>query len=563
MAELIQLHLPDPPALEKRDDGPNLNQAGVSLSAGLAALGMGTFVDSNENVNERTAFEVPTYLTCVRILSESVASLPLRVYEKLPRSQRPAPDHYLYYLLSQRPNPQMSAKVFFQTLMIAAVGWSNAYAEIERDHNGRAIALWPRLPWKTKPVRNAGILSFETTDTGNGQPRKIKSEDMLHIVGFSFDGLTGTPLVRFARQCIGLALVAARYGARFYANGARNCFYLQADHELSPEEMTDMRLDVEALSSGANAFRVGMLPNGVKIEAVPTNDEALTEYISTSKMTRDEIAAFMRVPGYMVGSTEKVMKSTIEAQNREFLTYALQPWLIGIQQELQFKLLPPVGRAAGKYEIRFYLDALLAADTVTLTAKQTAGRMGGWLSANDIREQLGMEPIPGGDEYLVPLNTTNASEAALGVETVNDPEDVSPNQEDGQDVNDPAARAQYPPMKSRSVPPTAKRARELYLPMFTDALARLQHRSKQDSSAITQTISPIAAGLVAYFRSTGEPGANEIAAVNKYVGALESRMAKGTADQPETEFDKFVKSIVFAVEADKAEARARKAISNE
>ena len=193
-----------------------------------------------------------------------------------------------------------------------------------------------------------------------------------------------------ARQCIGLAMVAARFGARFYANGARNSFFLQADHDLTPEEMTEMRLDVEALSTGANAWRVANLPNGVKIVPVETDDNALAEYTTTSKYTRDEIAAFMRVPGYMVGSTEKILKSTVEAQNREFLSYSLQPWLTKIQQEFQYKLLPSVGRAANQYTLRHYLDGLLAADTLTLTAKQTAGRMGGWLSANDIREQFGM-----------------------------------------------------------------------------------------------------------------------------------------------------------------------------
>jgi HK97 family phage portal protein len=323
---LISLNLHSP-GLEKRD-GVNLNQAGVSLAAGLAALGMGTFTDSNETVNERTSFEVPTYLTCIRILSESIGSLPLRVYEKMPRGQRPAPSHYLYYLLTERPNPQMSATVFFQTLMTAAAGWGNAYAKIERDSSGaRPVALWPLSPWKTKPVRKNGLLTFETTDTADGLPATIKSDDMLHIIGFSFDGLQGTAFVKLARQCIGLALVAARFGARFYANGARNSFFLQADHDLSPEELTEMRLDVEALSTGANAWRVANLPNGVKIVPVETDPNALSEYTTTSKYTRDEIAAFMRVPGYMVGSTEKILKSTVEAQNREFLSYSLTPWL--------------------------------------------------------------------------------------------------------------------------------------------------------------------------------------------------------------------------------------------
>jgi HK97 family phage portal protein len=555
--DLISLNIPRPELPEKRDAGVNLNQAGVSLAAGLAALGMGTFTDSNETVNERTAFEVPTYLTCVRVLSESIGSLPLRVYEKLERGQRPAPSHYLYYLLSERPNPQMSATVFFQTLMTAAVGWSNAYAKIERDSSGfRPVALWPLCPWKTKPVRKNGILGFETTDTADGLPAIIKSEDMIHIVGFSFNGLQGTPLVHMARQCMGLAIVAARFGARFYANGARNSFFLQADHDLSPEELTEMRLDVEALSTGANAWRVANLPNGVNIVPVETDENALAEYTTTSKYTRDEIAAFCRVPGYMVGSTEKVMKSTIEAQNREFLTYSLQPWITKIQQELQYKLLPTMGRSANQYVLRFYLDALLAADTLTQTAKQTAGRMGGWLSVNDVREQLGMEPIPGGDEYIVPLNYQAATEASVPEETDDDPEDTSPDEQADADASDPDAKAtkQAKEIIAQALkPPVVPQPRSMFLPLFNDAYGRLQNRAKKDSAAVTQTFTPICTAVGNYFRSGSTVGAAETKAIEKYLTGLETRISKTT---PDAEFKKLLRCIVYAIEEDHAEARA-------
>ena len=560
MAGLISLNLQSP---HEERDGVNLNQAGVSLAAGLAAMGMGTFTDSNETVNERTSFEVPTYLTCIRILSESIGSLPLRVYEKMPRGQRPAPSHYLYYLLTERPNPQMSATVFFQTLMTAAAGWGNAYAKIERDSSGaRPVALWPLSPWKTKPVRKNGLLSFETTDTADGLPATIKSEDMLHIVGLSFDGLQGTSFAKMARQCIGLALVAARFGARFYANGARNQFYLQADHDLTPEDITTMRLDVEALSTGANAFRVGVLPNGVKIVPVETDPNALTEYTNTSKYTRDEIAAFLRVPGYMVGSTEKILKSTVEAQNREFLSYSLTPWLTKIQQEFQYKLLPSLGRSANQYVIRHYLDALLAADTLTLTAKQTAGRMGGWLSANDIREQLGMEPVPGGDVYIRPLNYVDATTAAEGIETDSDPEDTSPD-DDKPATDDPEAQAAKVATnlisQSLKPPPTPSKQqpRSLLEPVFTDAYGRLQNRSKKDSAAITQTLTPVCKTVGTYFRQSAIAGTAETKAIEKYMAGLEARIGKTTAD---AEFTKLLKCIIYAVEDDAAEARAKEQI---
>jgi HK97 family phage portal protein len=558
MADLISLNIQYP--LEKRDGGVNLNQSGISLAAGLAALGVGSFTDSNESVSERSAFDATAYLTCVRILSDAVASLPLRVYEKLPRGQRPAPQHNLYYLLTERPNPQMSAMAFFQAMMVAAVGWSNAYAQIERDNNGRPIALWPLLPHKTKPVRKDGILVFETTDTSNGLPKIIKPDDMLHVTGFTFDGLQGTPLVRMARQTIGLALVAARFGARFYANGARSQFFLQSETDLTPEDLTLMKLDVEALSTGGNTFRVGVLPNGVKIVPNSIDENALTEYINTSKYTRDEIAAMMRVPPSML-STEKVLRASIEAQNREFLQYSLQPWLSRISQEFQYKLLLSLGRSANQYVIRHYLDGLLAADTITMTAKQTAGRMGGWLSVNDIREQLNMEPIPGGDIYITPLNYQAATEASVEEETEDDPTDTSPGSAAPTDPNAKATAAANALIKQALKPPaTPPSPRSLLEPLFSDAYSRLTHREKKDSAAIAQTMTPVCNAIGDYFRGAGKPprgfekNSAEQKAVDKYLAGLATRLSNTTAD---AEFNKLYRCLVFAIEADAAEIRAK------
>jgi hypothetical protein len=259
----------------------------------------------------------------------------------------------------------------------------------------------------------------------------------------------------------------------------------------------------------------------------------------------------------MVGSTEKVMKSTIEAQNREFLTYSLQPWITKIQQELQFKLLPTMGRSANQYTLRFYLDALLAADTLTQTAKQTAGRMGGWLSVNDVREQLGMEPIPGGDEYIVPLNYQAATEASVPEETDNDPEDTSPDEQGDADANDPtvkATKAAKAIIAQALKPPVAPQPRSLFQPLFNDAYGRLQNRAKKDSVAITQTFTPVCTAVGNYFRTGSTVGAAETKAVDKYLTGLETRADKTTAD---AEFKKLLRCLVFAVEEDAAEARAK------
>jgi hypothetical protein len=367
---------------------------------------------------------------------------------------------------------------------------------------------------------------------------------MLHIVGMTLDGLTGSSLIGYMRQSIGLAMVAARFGARFFANGARPGFFLQPDENtvLTPQDMTNLRLDVEALSSGGNAWRVAALAKGIKIVPVISDPTAMQEYINVRKFEREEIAAAFGVPAYKVGAAEKTLKSTIEQMSQDWLT-SLLPWIEGIQQEFQYKLLPPIGRASGKYTILFYRDAMLTVDTATRTTKYTAGRMGGWYTVNQILEMEDMEPIgPKGDVTLTPLNMVDsAATSSNDVETVDEPEEI----------------------EDKDEPVKASRAKQLYAPLFQDAFTRLQHRSKKDLPSITQALTPAITSLGAYFRTTSTVGNAEAQAVEKYLKGLEGRAAQLTGEVAASELDRVVKSIVFAVATDEAESRAKEILANE
>jgi HK97 family phage portal protein len=506
----------------------------IPLSAAFLSIGLGSNTESNEVVNEISALGVPTVLACVRILSEGIGALPMRVYEELERGRRPAKQHYLYYLLAQEANPEMSAITFVTTMATHAVLWQNAYAEIERGADGRPIAFWPRAPWRTKPVRSNGRLMFVTTDTPNGAERQIDPANMLHIVGFSLEGLQGSSLITHARQGLGLALIAAKFGGRFYSNGARPGFLLKTDHKLSPEDVTNLRLDFEALTTGSNAWRTAVLPQGISIEPAQKDPSALDQYVATRKFEREEIAAYFRVPGYMVGAAEKALKSSIEAQNMEFLTYSLRPWLERFTQEFNRKLLPPMGRASGKFSVDFYVDALLAVDKSTRYTCYTQGRNGGWLSINDIRELEGYEPIDGGDDYLQPLNMETVTTEAEPVETDEEP-----------------------------VADTTSRAKQLFMPVLRDAINRLKHRAVRDSDAIRRTLQPVCLSVCSYFRSSGDPGEAETKAVDKYLSGVESRCSKWPDDPTADELNKLMKAIVFAIESDKAESRAKELLNAE
>jgi len=177
---------------------------------------------SGVDVNEVTALNSTAVFACVRILAETVASLPAITYRRTDTGKERATTHPLYSILHDEPNPHMTALTFFETLMSHVVTWGNAYAEIEYDNRGRVKALWPLLPSQTW-VRKSdnGELWYHTTIPRTSQQVALPDWRVLHVPGLGFDGLCGYSVVRMNREAVGLTMAAERYGAAFFGNGAR------------------------------------------------------------------------------------------------------------------------------------------------------------------------------------------------------------------------------------------------------------------------------------------------------------------------------------------------------
>ena len=183
---------------------------------------------SGKNVNERTAMQTTAVYSCVRILAEAVASLPIHVYRYTETGKERVYDHPLYYLLHDEPNPEMTSFVFRETLMSYLLIWGNAYAQVIRDGNGRVLSLYPLLPDKMEVDRDEhGQLFYTYTRNTDENPNfseygrvRLKPEDVLHIPGLGFDGLVGYSPIAMAKNAVGMTLACEEYGASFFENGA-------------------------------------------------------------------------------------------------------------------------------------------------------------------------------------------------------------------------------------------------------------------------------------------------------------------------------------------------------
>ena len=225
---------------------------------------------AGKRVNERSAMQMTAVYSCVRILAEAVAGLPLHLYRyKEDGGKEKAIDHPLYLLLHDEPNPEMSSFVFRETLMTHLLLWGNAYAQIIRNGKGEVIALYPLMPDRMTVDRDRdGKLYYEYTVSTDDAPTvkgtvvRLKPSDVLHIPGLGFDGLVGYSPIAMAKNAIGMAIACEEYGAKFFANGAAPGGVLE--HPGTIKDPQRVRESWQSTFGGSgNANKIAVLEEGI------------------------------------------------------------------------------------------------------------------------------------------------------------------------------------------------------------------------------------------------------------------------------------------------------------
>ena len=363
---------------------------------------------SGKQVTERSAMQMTAVYSCVRILSETVAGLPLHLYRyKEGGGKEKAIDLPLYRLLHDEPNPEMSSFVFRETLMTHLLLWGNAYAQIIRNGKGEVIALYPLMPNKMRVERDENgslyyeyIHSSDEADTMKNTTVRLTPYNVLHIPGLGFDGLVGYSPIAMAKNAIGMAIACEEYGAKFFANGAAPSGVLE-----HPGVIKDPQKVREAWQSqfggSQNANKIAVLEEGMKYTPISISPEQ-AQFLETRKFQIHEIARIFRVPPHMVGDLEKSSFSNIEQQSLEFVKYTLDPWVMRWEQSLSRALFTEEEKKTLFF--KFNVEGLLRGDYQSRMNGYATARQNGWMSANDIRELENMDKIPaeqGGDLYLI------------------------------------------------------------------------------------------------------------------------------------------------------------------
>jgi len=364
---------------------------------------------AGKQINEHTAMQMTAVYSCVRILAETVACLPLHVYKyNSSGGKEKYIKHPLYKLLHDEPNPEMTSFSFRETLMSHLLLWGNAYAQIIRNARGEVIALYPLMPNKMTVDRDKNGRLFylyqrSTEDVptiGKDSQVYLDPTNVLHIPGLGFDGLVGYSPIAMAKNAVGLSMATEEYGAKFFANGAAPGGVLEHPGTIKdPQKVKDSWNS--AYQGSANSHRVAVLEEGMKYQPIGISPEQ-AQFLETRKFQINEIARIFRVPPHMLADLEKSSFSNIEQQSLEFVKYTLDPWVIRWEQTMCRSLLMESEKP--EVFIKFNVDGLLRGDYASRMSGYATARQNGWMSTNDIRELENLDRISaelGGDLYLI------------------------------------------------------------------------------------------------------------------------------------------------------------------
>jgi len=355
---------------------------------------------SGQVVTVDKALQLSAVWSCVRLLSETVSTLPLRLYERRPDGGRvSATNHPLYDILTKRPNSEMTPGRFMLMVVASICLRGNAFVEKKRVAS-RIVALDPLLPqYMTVKRLDNGRLEYKYTT--KGQARVIPEDDLMHIRGFGLDGVCGMLPVSTGKEIFGAAISAEEAAAKVFAQGMQASGILSSDAALKPEQREQLRASLQAFMGSKNAGKIMVAEAGLKYQGITMNPEA-AQMLESRSYGIEEVCRWFRVPPFMVGHMDKQSSwaSSVEGQNLQFLTNCLRPLLENIEQEIFRCLLDRDDRYFAEYAV----EGLLRADSQGRASYYNICLQNGWMSRNEVRKLENLPPIPGGDVYTVQSN---------------------------------------------------------------------------------------------------------------------------------------------------------------
>ena len=360
-------------------------------------------------VTQDTAIAFSAVWAAVRILSESVAQLPINLIEREQNGDKTIrSDHFLYNIIHNKPNEYMTNYTFIQKIMYDLCVSGNSYVKIERNGSGRPVALYP-INTSDIEIRllNENYYYYNTA-TGES----LEYEEMLHFKIMCQDGLIGQSPIDTCAQSISWGLALEQYGNAYFNNGAKVSGVLQTDRALSTEAIDRLRTSFDQnYSRIGDAQKTLILEEGLKFNTISLSNEA-SQFLASRQFSIEEIARIFNIPPHLLRDLSKSSFNNIQEQSREFVQYSLMPYLSMIEQEMTTKLFKKTEQ--GKLFIEFNTNALLRGNPKERADYYRTMLNIGAMTINEVRQKENMNVVEDGDNLFMQLNMATVEQIVQG-----------------------------------------------------------------------------------------------------------------------------------------------------
>ncbi|MCH3964560.1 MAG: phage portal protein [Clostridium sp.] len=360
----------------------------------------------NSTIDANTAMSFTAVFACNRVLSETLASCPIFLYEKDSKGNRiQVTDAPEYQLMHYNPNPEMTPGQFKETGMSNMNLGGNFIAQKVFNLHGDLLELRPIL-WNRVRIdidKDTGKLLYFI----DGKTEPKTRDEILHIPGLTLDGYIGVTPLTYAALTIDIGLSQDKFERNFYLNRASTSGIFQYPNELGDEAFKRLKKDIKKNYTGLSNAGVPMILEGGGQFKEVTMKLTDAQFLESKRFRIEDVCRIFRIPLHLVQDLTRSTNNNIEHQSLEFIVYTMLPWFKRWEENLNLQLLSNESKRKNRY-FEFKVDALLRGDAQTRASAYAQGRQWGWLSVNDIRRLENMDPIENGDIYLQPLNMSEA-----------------------------------------------------------------------------------------------------------------------------------------------------------
>jgi HK97 family phage portal protein len=382
---------------------------------------IGMVTASGQRVSPEHAMQLTAVYSCVKVLAETLAQLPLHLFRRLDdEGKERAFNHPLYNILHNRPNQWQTSYEWREMMQGHATLRGNGYSKIIASGNGRIMQLIPMHPDHVKLEMLSDTNWRYHHTLLDGTTEILTRGEVFHIRGLSYNGILGINPIEAEREAVGIGIASQEYGATFYKNGAVPGGVIEWEGHFDGKTETGKKFkqSFQESQTGLNRHKTAVLERGMKYHELALKHTD-AQYLETRKFQTEEIARIFRVPPHKIGHLERSTNNNIEHQSIEFVTDTMMPWLVRWEQAITRDLIV----RENDFFAEFSVDGLLRGDSKSRAEFYSKAIASGWMMRNEARVKENMNKKDGLSEPLTPVNMTTGIGGAADVDDTDSPDD--------------------------------------------------------------------------------------------------------------------------------------------